>query len=61
MRPIRAARGGVRDRVLDALLADASAAVISADSLATTSKNTFKSYATASHAFTAPRAPTNSR
>jgi len=38
-----------------------SAEVTSAASLPTTSKNTFKSYAVASHVFTAPRAPTNSR
>ncbi len=38
-----------------------SAEVTSAGSLPTTAKNTFRSYAVASHVFTAPRAPTNSR
>ena len=38
-----------------------SAVVTSAGSLPTTTKNTFKSYAVASHVFLAPRAPTNSR
>jgi hypothetical protein len=41
--------------------ANTSAAVTSAGSLPTTSKNTFRSYAVASHVFVAPRAATNSR
>ncbi len=41
--------------------ANRSADLTSAGSLPTTSKNTFKSYAVASHVFLAPRAPTNSK
>jgi hypothetical protein len=41
--------------------ANTSAALTSAGPFPTTSKNTFKSYAVASHVLTAPRAATNSK
>ena len=52
----------VPGRALPAQKRETSADVTSAGSLPPiTSKNTFKSYAVASHVFTAPRTPTNSR
>jgi hypothetical protein len=58
---IRTTRSPRRGERCCARNANTSAAVTSAGSLPTTSKNTFKSYAVASHVFTAPRAATNSR